>query len=193
MTGKDRVARLVSILAHPVVVMTVAAAVAAGGRASGVVWQALAAVAVAAMVVMFYSAWKTRTGHWAHIDASNRHERSQLNRFASGVLLAMAAVLALAGVHRGIVIAIALSGLIVFTAQLLRGRLKSSLHVAFAVFAACIGWPQPVAVAGFLLATLLVAWSRIALRRHQSAELVVGAGIGLVCGVVFQLAVNVPG
>ena len=37
MTDKDRVARLVSILAHPVVVMTAAAAVAAGDNATGVV------------------------------------------------------------------------------------------------------------------------------------------------------------
>ena len=141
---------------------------------------------------MLYSAWKARTGHWAHIDASNRHERSQLNRFASWVLLAMAAVLALVGTHRGVVTAIALSGLIVFAAQLLRGRLKSSLHVAFAAFATCIVWPHPVAFGGLLLATLVVAWSRGVLLRHQPLELVAGAAIGLVCGVAFQLVVNVP-
>ena len=190
----DRAARFASILIHPVVVMTVAATVAGGASndASGVAWQALGATVVAAVLVMLYSARQARSGRWSHIDASQRHERSQLNRFASWMLLAFAAVLAAVGTHRGIVAAIGLSGLIVFAGHLLRGRLKSSLHVAFAAFATGIVWPHPVAFVGLLLATLVVAWSRFALRRHEVRELIVGAAIGLVCGVVFQLIVNAP-
>ncbi len=172
--------------------MVVAAAVNAGAnnRDSGLVWQALGATVAAAAVVMLYSALQARSGRWSHIDASQRHERSQLNRFASWVLLALAAGLAAIGTDRGIVVAIGLSGLIVLAGHLLRGRLKSSLHVAFAAFAACIVWPHPAAFTALLLATLVVAWSRLALRRHDVSELIVGAVIGLACGVMFQLAVN---
>ena len=188
---KERAARFVSTALHPVVVMAIAAVVAAGAtdRAAGVLWQALGFTVVAAVAVMVYSALQTRSGRWSHIDASQPHERSQLNRFASWLLLGLAAVLAFAGVHRGVVVAIGLSGLIVLAGHLLRGRLKSSLHVAFAAFATCMVWPDPVACAGLLLATLLVAWSRLALRRHGVSEVVVGGAIGLAGGVVFQVAV----
>ena len=173
--------------------MVIAAAIAAGVTDRGAaVWRALGATVAAAVVVMLYSALQTRSGRWSHIDASQRHERSQLNRFASWLLLALAAVLAATGTNRGMVVAIALSGLIVFASHLLRGRLKSSLHVAFAAFAACIVWPHPVAFAALLLATLVVAWSRLALRRHDLSELIVGAVLGLACGVGFQLVVNAP-
>lgn len=191
---KERAARLASILLHPAVVMLIAAAIAAGvtDRGAGRVWQALGVAAAAAVVVMLYSALQARSGRWSHIDASRPHERSQLNRFASWALLALAVVLATIGTDRGIVVAIGLSGLIVFAGHLLRGRLKSSLHVAFAAFATCIVWPHPVAFATLLLATLVVAWSRLALRRHDVSDLIVGAAIGLVCGVVFQLVVSAP-
>ena len=188
---KQRAARLASILIHPAVVMAVAASIAAGAARPGsnVAWQAPGVAVMAAVVVMAYSTWQARSGRWSHIDASQGHERSQLNRFASGVLLALAAVLAATGSHPAIVIAIALSGLIVLIAQLLRGRLKSSLHVAFAAFAACIVWPHPWAFVALLLATVVVAWSRLVLRRHDVSELVVGAVIGLACGGLNNLLV----
>lgn len=184
-------ARFASILIHPAVVMAVAATIAAGAsKGEGeLVWRAPAVAVAAAVVVMLYSGWQARSGRWSHIDASQVHERSQLNRFASGVLLALAAVLAATGSHPAIVIAIALSGLIVLIAQLLRGRLKSSLHVAFAAFAACIVWPHPWAFVALLLATVVVAWSRLVLRRHDVSELVVGAVIGLACGGLNNLLV----
>ena len=191
---KQRAARLTSILLHPAVVMMVAATIAAGGvdHDGAPKWQALGIAVVAAVVVMLYSALQARSGRWAHIDASQQHERSQLNRFASWVLLGLAALLAAIGTHRGIVIAVGLSGLIILIGHMLSGRLKSSLHVAFAAFAACMVWPRPWAFVALLLATGLVAWSRLALRRHEVSELIVGATTGMACGVAFQLAVSGP-
>ena len=186
---KQRIARLFSILLHPAVVMVVAATIAAGGIYPG---GASGIAVAAAVVVMLYSALQARSGRWAHIDASQQHERSQLNRFASWVLLGLAALLAAIGTHRGIVIAVGLSGLIILIGHLLSGRLKSSLHVAFAAFAACMVWPRPWAFVALLLATGLVAWSRLALRRHEVSELIVGATTGVACGVAFQLAVSGP-
>ena len=188
---KQRAARLASILIHPAVVMAVAASIAAGAARPGsnVAWQAPGVAVMAAVVVMAYSTWQARSGRWSHIDASQGHERSQLNRFASWVLLALAGLLAANGVHPGIVIAIALSGLIVLSAHLLRGRLKSSLHVAFAVFATCLVWSHPWAFAVLLLATCVVAWSRRVLGRHEVSELIVGAVIGTACGGLNGLCV----
>jgi membrane-associated phospholipid phosphatase len=186
------VARWASILIHPAVVMMVAAAVAtsAGDPAPGRVWQTLGLTLAVAAVVMIYSVRQTRSGRWSHIDASRPHERSQLNRFASWVLLGIAAILGVAGADRGVAVVIALSGAIVLAGHVLRGQLKLSLHVAFAMFAACIVWPQAVAFAGLLAAAAVVAWSRLVLRRHGVSDVLVGAAAGLACGAAFQLVVN---
>jgi membrane-associated phospholipid phosphatase len=186
---RQRLARLVSIVAHPAVVMAIAAAVAggAGDDASGLRWQSLGFTLAAVAAVMLYSVWQARSGRWAHIDASQRHERSQLNRFASWLLLGLAALLALAGTQPGIVAAIGLAGLVILAGHLLRGRLKSSLHVAFAVFAAGLVWPHPLACAGLLLAAAVVGWSRVALGRHALSEVLVGAVLGALAGAAFQL------
>src|SRR5690606_32754183 len=127
------------------------------------------------------------------IDASERHERAQLNRFASWLLLGIAAILAVLGSHRGIVAAIGLSGLIVLAGHLLRGWLRASLHVAFAMFAACIAWPHAAAFATLVVATGVVAWSRLVLRRHALGEVGAGAGWGAVCGRAFRWGIAAQG
>jgi hypothetical protein len=187
-TFKDTAARLVSILAHPVLAMAVATVISAGG--AGMLRQALVPVAAALAGVMLYSAFQVRSGRWAHIDASGKQERSQLNVFASGLLIGLAALLALVGMHPAIVAAIGLSGSIVLSAHLLRRHLKSSLHVAFVLFAACIVWPHAVASGALLAAGAAVAWSRLVLERHVLRDLLAGAAIGLVAGVAFQVIVN---
>lgn len=153
---------------------------------AGVRSAALSLVAVAVAGVMLYSVYKARSGAWSHIDASEKHERSQLNRFASFALLAFAGVLMLTGSHPRMVAAIGLSGALILAGHLLKGRLKPSLHVAFAAFAAGIVWPDAVPVAALLAATAAVAWSRLVLCRHSASDVVVGAALGLVCGVAFQ-------
>lgn len=187
--GTQQVARAASILFHPAVVMVVATGVAADtvDRAPDLLWQALGFAAGVAAVMMLYSAWQARSGRWSHIDASRPSERSQLNRFASSLLLGLAGLLALVDAHRDLVIGIGLSGLIVLASYLLRRWLKSSLHAAFAAFAMCIVWPQALAFGGLLLVTLVVAWSRLALRRHDLWEVLGGRVIGLMFGVVFQV------
>jgi membrane-associated phospholipid phosphatase len=187
--AREWVARWASILIHPVMVMLVAAAIATGvgDPPPGRVWQALGLTLAAAAVVMIYGVRQIRSGRWTHIDASQPHERSQFNRFASWVLLGLAAICAVAGADRGVVVVIALSGVIVLVGHVLRGQLKLSLHVAFAMFAACIAWPQAVAFAGLLAATVVVAWSRLVLRRHGVSDVLAGAATGLACGVVFQV------
>lgn len=186
--GRHQLARWISIACHPVPLMAIAAFVATGsGAPPAVRRQVLAGVAVAAAVLMLYSAAKARSGRWTHIDASQGHERAELNRFGSWLFLGLAAVLAVAGAHRDVVVAVALPGAIVLAGHLLGRWLKSSLHVAFAAFAAGIAWPHALASGLLLVAMLAVAWSRRVLGRHVLAELLSGAVLGLAAGVAFHV------
>lgn len=185
-----RLARALSIAGHPALLMPLAvplAAQARGAPAEVVRLGAWTALAVAVLVAL-YSLRQVRAGRWRHVDASVPAERRQLNGFLLG-LMALG-VLALAWGGRAPVPAAGLAAAmaVVLMAHGLRRWLKASLHVAYGVLAAALAWPVMPAVAGLALLAAGVAWSRRVLGRHTRAEVVVGAGLGLIAGLAFNLA-----
>lgn len=180
-------ARLVSIAGHPAVLMTLAALVASPGAN---VLPIVVATVACGLGVLGYSYYKAQRGDWGHIDASSIGERTQLNFHVGLGLLGAAGVLALTSLHVGVSIAVALAALIVLAGHLLRSLAKISLHVAFAVFAAFIAWPNNLAAAALLVAALAVGWSRLVLRRHVGRDLFWGAAVGTVAGCIFQAVMS---
>lgn len=185
-------ARAISILGHPLPVLSLALLASAalrGGRSQAV--PVGIGLAVFAMLVMAYSWWQVRRGHWAHVDASRPHERRGLNRFlllafANGALIAWAA-----GAPVDIVIALALSVVLILAALLSAPWCKLSLHLAFAVFAALLlaraSW---WATAAGLAFAACIAWSRLLLARHAPRDLAAGAVAGALAGTAFVMAVQ---
>lgn len=174
------VARAVSIAGHPAVLMPVAALI-ASPEATGIT--AFVVSLVCGGAVLGYSLYRVRRGDWTHVDASVPSERAQLNSRVACVLLAAAGVLWFAGPHIGISLVVGLAGLIVLVGHALRHVVKLSLHVAFAVFAAFLVWPNQIASVALALAAAGVAWSRIALRRHIAADIALGALVGAAVGL----------
>lgn len=185
------IARLVSIVGHPALIVP-AAGLARQFAHEGVRWPSTTAsllgAGVAAGCVMFYAVHKTRTGAWAHVDASRPEERRSHNAFASVVLGLSALASALADRHELAAVLAACCGVIAACALGARW-LKFSQHVAFSALASMLVWPiSPVAVVVGLLWTAAVAWSRLALRRHTAAEVVAGLMVGLLFGAALQAA-----
>ena len=135
---------------------------------------------------MGYSAWQVRRGRWAHVDASARHERGHLNRFLFVALAAGAALVAWHGTQPVVALGMAMSAAMILAAMASARWCKLSLHMAFAVFAA---WLLRELGTIWTLAALLfavaVAWSRLALRRHEPRDLVAGAIAGTLAGAAF--------
>lgn len=180
----NSLARTVSIAGHPAVLMSVAAAIAAPAHIRST---ALAVSLFCACGVLGYSLYKARRGEWAHIDASVPTERAELNVRVGAGLLAIAGALWVAGLHVGFPLVVGLSGLIVVAGHLFRGVAKLSLHVAFALFAALLAWPNHIAAATLALAAVGVAWSRLALQRHVAGDTILGAFAGAAAGVAFHI------
>ena len=184
------VARALSLIGHPGAVMPLALMLLS--RQMGAAAQAALGVAVGiTALVVLYSLWQVRRGAWAHVDASQRPERLQLNRFVAVVLLASAA---LAWLNHALALALGLaaSGGLVLVALVLQRWCKLSLHVGFACFAAGLMWPNAVALGFGALLSCGVAWSRLVLQRHVPRDLWVGAAVGslaalLVHGVLHRL------
>lgn len=162
----------------------VAIALARGDRAAAA-WSA-AGFGVFAVLVMGYSAWQVRRGRWAHVDASARHERGHLNRFLFAALAAGAALVAWRGTQPVFALGLAMSAAMILAAMTTARWCKLSLHMAFAVFAA---WMLGELGTAWTLAALLfavaVAWSRLALHRHEPRDLVAGAIAGTLAGAAF--------
>lgn len=185
-------ARTVSLLGHPMVVLPLAvlAVALARGERRTALWSALGFGAFAALVMAF-SWWQVRRGRWGHVDASAKHERGALNRFLLAALLAAAGFVAWRGGPPALSLGLVFSAAMILAAMLTARWCKLSLHLAFAVFAALLMWRIGLAwmLAGLLFAAL-VAWSRLALRRHEPRDLWAGALAGIAAGLGFWPALG---
>lgn len=189
MSARLALARGLSIVGHPLLVLPLAAMLGAASRGMEVagvrnlgLW-----LATLSLGVLAYSAWRVRRGRWAHVDASARGERRDLNR----ALFATLAVTALlAGAMQGwslLTRALALAAALVVVAMLLARWFKLSLHAAFTSFAALLPvWPAAIAV--LLMLACAVGWSRLVLQRHRPIEVIAGIVLGLAAGSALQIA-----
>lgn len=184
-------ARAVSLIGHPMLVLPAALLIlAATNGHAGQAWRMGLGFVVFAALVMAYSWWQVRRGRWGHVDASQPAERGALNRFLL-LALAAAALLSLRSGPRELTLALALAALIVLVALRTARWWKLSLHLAFAVFAALLlsvlsAW---AAIAGLLFAAT-IAWSRLQLQRHVARDLLAGAATGGLAGMLFLFSVN---
>jgi hypothetical protein len=184
-------ARVLSVLGHPGLLVPAAVAVAASGEhvAPQLLPVALATAVAVAAIVGIYSLWQVRAGRWAHIDASNPDERHQLNLFLAALLGGAAALLWALGQPGSVALGPLLIGLVVGLTHLLRRWLKVSLHAACALFSLALVWPHPLLTPGLALLAAGVAWSRLVLGRHTSAEVLLGLGLGAAAGAAFRVLV----
>lgn len=183
-----KLARIVSILGHPLVSLPVAALLLAAHQGAGParLSSLLLGLGAIAVGVMGYSRWQVRRQRWRHVDASAHGERRSLNRFLL-LLFAIATLAAWAWApQREFALGLAMSALLIATAMLSTRWCKLSLHVAFAMYASVLlvqlSWPACAAGIAF---TIAVAWSRLALDRHAARDLIAGAIAGLLAGLAF--------
>lgn len=180
-------ARTVSILGHPLLVLPAAVLLLAVGDADAPrrVWPIAIAMAVLAAAVMGYSWWKVRSGRWTHVDASGREERRSLNRFLLPALAGGGLAAWFSGAH-AFGLGLGVSALLVAAAMACARWCKLSLHLAFALFASLLLWHvSPWAGTAALALAGLLAWSRLALGRHAPRDLVMGTIAGTCAGLLF--------
>ena len=178
------IARAVSIVAHPVVLVLVAALITASARGASLEQLRLivGALVTLTVIVLGFSWLQVRTGRWSHVDASVRSERKSLNAFLAILLLSSAVLLWFLTRKSAMPVALALSSAIIVAALLAARWVKASLHAAFAAFATALVWPITLAVAAGVVVSAAVVWSRLVLGRHVAADAVAGLLLGLVAG-----------
>src|SRR5438034_2993074 len=139
----DAVARSLSILGHPVVVVPGAVALLLLHRRASSPLLIVLALSLIAGAVLIFSVWQVHRGRWQHVDASLVQERRSLNLFLAIVLFLAAAIAFVASAEPGLTLGLALSGLLIVLVILASPWVKLSLHASFAAFAVVLLWPLP--------------------------------------------------
>jgi hypothetical protein len=183
------IARAVSVLGHPIVLVSVAALTAASTQGAPLMQLRIIGVFLLtfAGVVFGFMWFQVRAGRWTHVDASARSERPSLNLFLVGLLVLSAVLLRYLLRSPHMSIALVLAAMLVVAALLLARWVKVSLHTAFAAYSTALLWPLTLAVVGGIVVTAAVAWSRLALGRHVAADVGVGFLLGVVAGTTYDL------
>jgi len=179
------VARWLSIVFHPFVMVGVMVGAAAAARqtASDAV-RSVTTVVVFTMVPLAVLMWRqVRRGRWENVDASNRAERPILYVVGGAAVLALLAYLLViprqSFMVRGVV---ATLGMMAVSALATRW-VKVSLHMAFAALAATpLAFARSPVGYALLLALPALAWSRLTLKRHTRLEVALGTLIGAGAG-----------
>jgi len=186
----DAVARSLSILGHPVVVVPGAVALLLWHRRASSPLLIVLALSLIAGAVIIFSVWQVHRGRWQHVDASLVYERRSLNLFLAIVLFLAAAIAFVASAEPGLTLGLALSGLLIVLVILASRWVKLSLHASFAAFGVVLLWPLPLwFVAIAVLAAASICWSRVLLDRHTVIEVVAGSLLGAIIGACFWIAV----
>jgi len=181
-----QLARWVSILAHPFVMVALLVAVPAMRQSSGDAAQSVLLVVIAVVlpiaVLMFR---QVRRGRWSNVDASKPSERPVLFMVALAGLVAALGWLLLNDPQSFLVRGMLVVAAFLLLAGLLTRWIKLSLHVAFAALTATTLCLLGSSVGYALIAVVpVVFWSRIALARHRVHEVLVGLVLGVLTGIV---------
>ena len=183
------IARWVSMLFHPFVMVGVMVGTAAAGRGSpGDALRSVGTVVLFTVVPIAVLMWRqVRRGRWENADASNRAERPILYIVGGVGLAALLAYLIVVQSQSFMVRGVAATlGMLAVCAVATRW-IKVSLHMAFATLAA-VGLAltrSPVGYALLLVLPVLV-WSRLTLQRHTGGEVALGTLIGAAAGAAMH-------
>jgi hypothetical protein len=187
MTTRLAIARWISIAGHPFSFIALLVLVAGSKRYGfGGAARLITVTAIVLIMPLWVFMWrKWRSGHWQTIDASDPQDRPSFYGAAFLLLGLLMGCLALVEgwsfMLRGSAAVAVLLGL----AAILNRWIKLSNHVAFAMFTGvlvsrfALGWGL-----GALVLVPFIAWSRLALSRHTSHEVLGGMVLGAVVGAV---------
>jgi membrane-associated phospholipid phosphatase len=196
-TPRHGVARLVSVVLHPILLPLLTLGVLVvyspyGSPRQAIYWVTLGlfitAIPVAALVLV-----QVVRGRWTDTDVSVRRDRYALYPF--GIACLVAAVTTYVAMRAPQVVVRAVIAAVVANTinWIINLRYKVSGHATTAALCAALLWfgirtPDSTLWGGAAsLAALLVGWSRVVLGRHTRGQVVLGWGVGVASGIAAML------
>jgi hypothetical protein len=180
-------ARIISVVAHPLILLTLLIAVPflERDRPSGI-YSILAFIGILCVPLVILMWRFVASGQWTTVDASAKDERRSLIKISLGLILIAAAYFWLINRSPSMLLGLVMGAVILLIAAALSPWLKISLHLAFASFCGLIllrvRWQFGVLV---LLLVPPLVWSRLILSRHVLSETFGGILLGATTAIAF--------
>lgn len=186
-----KAAKIISVIGHPFVLLMLTVLIAALYNMP--LKRALTVSAITVLLTVFPLLFiirrKVSAGKWSDHDVSDASERRSFYPIAMAITAVSFVIFYLLDFPRGLLIGMAVSFALLFVAMLINRRSKISLHVIFAVyFAVALVAINPWIGAAFLLLAAAVGWSRVRLERHTAMQILSGAFLGAIAGIIFLKA-----
>ena len=126
-----------------------------------------------------------KNGVYTNFDVSNKVERQSWYKYVLTLLFIATLILFLTDQSFTLRLGGLLFFLLLLTSQIVNHYIKSSLHVSFNIFIAFLILPMNLIISLLLFVFVpIIAWARLALKRHTLKEIIVGAFIGSFWGFV---------
>jgi membrane-associated phospholipid phosphatase len=192
---KTKIAKCISIIGHPLLTIPVFVLTALFNfesveKASGISVLIIGGIFIPLIVKMYHG---ERSGKYSNFDVSNKSERQSWYTYVLILLAVITLTAFITGQSRTVCLSLLFSTLLLCTSQFINRFIKSSLHISLNVFLFfMILHMNPVIAFGFAPVICLIAWARLALKRHTPKELVMGALIGFSWGALFWIFMNLP-
>ena len=133
----------------------------------------------------------TKSGTYTNFDVSDKMQRQSWYVFAIVVLLIVTIFLFATGQPQPMSMGVLFSLILLIVSKIINYFIKSSLHVSLNIFLSFLILPMNVVIGlFFLFFTILIAWARITLKRHNFKEVLAGAGIGFTIGIISLFGVH---
>ncbi|MFN0033434.1 MAG: hypothetical protein ACKVUS_00120 [Saprospiraceae bacterium] len=150
-------------------------------------WPTIAAIFCCFVIMVVFLYFRKKRGQISNWDVSVQTQRSS-NIYQPILLLVFAAATALYLLRQPFIGDTLFFGLLIAVCYAINVRVKVSQHTVMAFYVSFLVMPANIwAGLGLLLFAPLIGWSRIVLRRHQKNEVMVGAVIGVLFGVLHTL------
>jgi len=134
---------------------------------------------------------RVRTGRYSDFDVSRREDRTTMYPLVLVLILFATGLLFFTRQPKMLSVGMLCVSTMIVVAYLTNQWIKISLHTVFCFFFALVAIKISVAwLAPMLIFAVLVAFSRLILKRHRVVELMAGAGLGLLTGSVLLFALG---
>jgi membrane-associated phospholipid phosphatase len=181
-----KAAQIVSVIGHPFVLLPLTVVIAALHNASPARAFTTGAITVLATVfpLLFIIRRQVKAGKWSDHDVSERSERGNFYTILIAVVALACVIFWFLDFPLALLLGMIISLFLLVAAMIINRRSKISLHLIFASYCAvsltAVGfWTG----ACFILLAVAVAFSRVILRRHTTAQVVSGALLGASAGI----------
>jgi membrane-associated phospholipid phosphatase len=184
------VARIISALGHPLVLLGVSSAVIAF-RAYNVTRAAIVSAVMIGIVIIpvtLHNIWKTKTKAYTNFDVSDQKQRNSFYKVGLILLGSATAMLFFVPDASDFFIGTLFAFLMMLTSAVVNLKIKASLHTSVCMYLTFVYSLLNIPLALVMLVfTILVAISRLILKRHSLSEVGVGAVIGVCFGTMLVL------